>query len=189
MRMYRRLVLTLALGVMLAGVGCDRSAKAPASAKEAPSAATVAPETELAGLLLAEPPPEAVGPFQARLSAKPGDRVVLMGEVGGRKVGTFSDKMAIFLLADADAIANCTRKHGDSCSTPWDYCCEPKEKVTASLAVVQVKSPSTGQVLPVPLKGWNGLKELAKVTVVGTVDESSTADSLVVNLVGIYVQP
>lgn len=187
MRMYRRLVLALALGVVLAGGGCDRSAQAPA-----PEAAAVAPETELAGLLLTVPPPDAVGSFQVRLSAKPGDRVVLTGEIGGRKVGTFSDKMAIFLLADATVVVNCLREHtepGKGCPTPWDYCCTPKEKLTASLAVVQVKSPSTGQVLPVTLKGWNGLKELSQVTVVGTVDESSTADSLIVNLEGIYIQP
>jgi hypothetical protein len=175
----------IAVGMGLAGMGCDRSPKVPAAATAAPES----PETELSGLLLTAPPAGATGSSEARLAAKPGDRIVLVGEIGGRKVGTFSDKMAIFLLADAQVIAHCGKKHGDGCPTPWDYCCEPKDKVTAALTVVQVKSPSTGKVLPVSLKGWNGLKELSQVTVVGTVDETSSAESLIVNLAGIYIQP
>lgn len=187
----KKLFLPIGLGAsaltasVLLSLGCDKKAQpAPASAPvPAPVATPSASDT-----LLKSKPEGAISITKAKATAKPGDKITISGEIGGRKVNTFNPTFSTFYIADPDAILNCNRKCG-CCPTPWDYCCEPKEKIMASIALVQIKDSNTGKVETKPLKGWHGLKELSKVTVKGTVDKASTPGSLIVNLEGIFVQP
>ena len=108
----------------------------------------------------------------------------MTGDIGGR-VPPFVDNRAAFILADEKNIVSCDKKHGDRCKKPWDYCCESPEKINNSIVVVQVLD-GAGKVVKQSLKGWNGLKELSKVTITGTYDETSTASNVIINATGIY---
>lgn len=142
-------------------------------------------------ILLKSKPDGSISITQARTTVKPGEKIVLSGEIGGRKNDTFGATFSTFFLADPDAIINCLKKHkGEAgCPTPWDYCCTPKEKILESIALIQYKSPETGKIHNQSFKGWQGLKELSMVTISGTVDSASSPKSLIINLEGIYIHP
>ena len=73
----------------------------------------------------------------------------------------------------------------DHCSTPWDACCEDPDKIQSMRVAVQFFDPQ-GNPLEADLKQDIGLKELDMVSVVGTVDEMSSASNLVIRATGIY---
>ena len=175
--------ILLAAAIIISAIGCDQRSED----NSLPSTSIVSiPES----VLLKTKPEGSVSISQARNSAKPGDTIVVSGEIGGRKNDTFSPTLSTFFLADSDAIMNCIKKHGsDGCPTPWDYCCEPKEKVIASIAFIQFKSQEIGKVATQSFRGWNGLKELSQVTIKGTVDSTSSPNAIIINLEGIYIQP
>ena len=73
-----------------------------------------------------------------------------------------------------------------SCKTPWDYCCDPREVITANSAVIQLVG-TDGQPLKAGLDGVRGLKPQATVTVVGTVAKAE-GQNLVINASGLFVK-
>ncbi|MHC5109023.1 MAG: hypothetical protein ACYTHJ_03995 [Planctomycetota bacterium] len=111
--------------------------------------------------------------------------VIVQGRVGGRKE-PFVDGVAIFLLADS-TMKSCDELHGDTCTTPWDYCCEPEESLNAKIVTVQVVG-SDGKPLRVGLNGKHGIEPLARLTVAGEVANRS-AGALVINASKIHVTP
>jgi hypothetical protein len=121
----------------------------------------------------------------ARTTAKPGDEIVIKGLIMGREK-VFVDGRASFLLGDREKLTPCNEKGGDDCQTPWDCCCDSKEAKLEGIASIQI-TDAEGRVLTGGLKGVKGLKELSAVTVSGTVDQSSTPESLVVNAKVIHV--
>jgi hypothetical protein len=121
----------------------------------------------------------------ARTDAKPGDAIVIHGLVMGREK-VFVDGRASFLLGDREKLTPCNAVPGDECETPWDACCDSKEAKREGIASIQIVD-AEGRVLTGGLKGVHGLKELSAVTVSGTVDDSSTAENLVVNAETIHV--
>ena len=137
-------------------------------------------------LLAAKAPADALSVVQAREKAKPGEKIVLRGKIGGRKVALM-DKAAIAVLADEKNITSCDAMPGDSCKTPWDYCCESPEKLQASTATIQVRDEK-GKVVRAPLRGLGDLKELSTVVVEGTVDATSSKDALIINATSIHVE-
>ncbi len=122
---------------------------------------------------------------RARESAVPGEAIVISGKIMGREK-VFVDGRASFLLGDPEKMTPCNEMPDDECSTPWDACCDTKEAKRGNIASIQIVD-AEGRVLSGGLKGVNGLKELSAVTVSGTVDQSSTADNLVVNAKVIHV--
>jgi len=131
-------------------------------------------------LFVSAAPPNAVDVGQARKTAQEGKPVVVRGKIGGL-VAPFADKYAMFLLADTSlTIATCGTQ------TPWDYCCEPREKVMANLATIQVVD-AAGKLLKLPLRGVSGLTPMADVVVQGTVAKADT-NILIVNAKNIYVE-
>lgn len=121
----------------------------------------------------------------ARTDAKPGDEIVIHGLIMGREK-VFVDGRASFLLGDREKLTPCNEKDGDPCQTPWDACCDTPKAKREGIASIQIVD-AEGRVLSGGLKGVKGLKELSTVTVSGTVDDSSTADNLVVNAESIHV--
>jgi hypothetical protein len=121
----------------------------------------------------------------ARTTVKPGDAIVIKGLIMGREK-VFVDGRASFLLGDREKLTPCNAIPDDECPTPWDACCDSKEAKREGIASIQIVD-ADGRVLTGGLKGVKGLKELSAVTVSGTVDESSTAENLVVNAQSIYV--
>lgn len=121
----------------------------------------------------------------ARITAKPGDVIVIHGLIMGREK-VFVDGRASFLLGDREKLTPCNAITGDECETPWDACCDSKEAKLEGIASIQITN-AEGRVLSGGLKGVKGLMELSSVTVSGTVDRISTPESLVVNAKMIHV--
>jgi hypothetical protein len=129
-------------------------------------------------------PDAPISVVKARESAKPGEKVVIIGDIGGRKP-PFVDNRAAFILADETTITSCDKKGCGGCKTPWDYCCDEQDKIAKSILTIQVLD-KTGKVIKTSLKGFLELKELSKIIVVGTYDKTSTKDNAIINATGIY---
>jgi hypothetical protein len=94
-------------------------------------------ETPLAGpspldaFLVAEAPSNPSQISEVMSSCKPGDEVVLAGEVMGR-MEPFVNSRAMVMLGDPTRITPCNRIPGDECPTPWDTCCDDPEVLKKS---------------------------------------------------------
>ncbi len=84
------------------------------------------------------------------------------------------------------AISSCNRLHGDSCSTPWDVCCDDPDVIQASIATIQVVD-ADGKLHKSGLKGLGGIKELSQLVVQGTIADGSGPDNLIINATGIHI--
>lgn len=171
--------------LVLAGCGKKETPGAPAT--PAGTSAKPVPAAIPASLLLTAKPEKSISVAEARKTAKPGDTITVSGEIGGRRNGLYSENLATFPLADPTILISCDKECG-KCPTPWDYCCIPKEKFGGALLTIQV-SDGKDSVLRATLKGWNGLKELSRVTVTGTVDATSSPEATIINATGIFIEP
>jgi hypothetical protein len=122
-------------------------------------------------------PTGAIAVGEARKAAQVGKPIVVQGIIGGT-AAPFSDKLAMFLLADK-SLATCA----DGCGK--DFCGVPRDKLLANLAMIQVVD-GTGKPLTAALQGANGLKPSADVTVKGIVAKRDDT-VLIVNAQNIFV--
>lgn len=129
-------------------------------------------------------PEDAIAVTEAR-NLEPGDSVVVTGVIGG-VMHPFTEGFATFVLGD-DAIVFCNEMGDDHCATPWDACCEDRDVLAKSRAMVQVLD-ADGTPLAQGLRQVNGLVELSKVTVIGVVAEQSTQENLIINAAQIHVK-
>ena len=83
-------------------------------------------------------------------------------------------------------ILSCDQIHGDTCKTPWDYCCEPRDNLAKHMATVQVVDDS-GEAIKAPIQNVNGLDHLKTIVVSGVVHEAGDG-VFVVNAESIYVK-
>lgn len=175
-------LLTLA-AALAATSGCGKSEPTP---KEKPSEKTPAAAPLPENLFLAAAPKDPKDIKAAKTGLKVGDKVVIIGRIGGSE-DPFVAGRAIFTLVDK-SMKTCDEESSmPGCKTPWDYCCDPREVITANSAVIQVVGPE-GQPLKTGLNGVKGLKPQATVTVVGTVKQAE-GQNVVVNATGLYVKP
>lgn len=166
---------------LLIGAGCSRGDQAAATKPTLQNPAAL-PE----GMLLASAPEDAVELAQAKHGAQQGDQVTVRGRIGGRR-DPFVAGRAIFQLVDS-SLPTCADKHGDGCPTPWDYCCESKEDITAKSATVQLTGED-GKPLAMSINGVSGIKPMATVVVRGTVAERPNETVMVINAEGLHVEP
>ena len=134
--------------------------------------------TELPANLFVDKIDGAVSIVEAR-KLKPGDKVTVTGKVMGAEQ-VFVDGRAFLVLGDPTKMTSCDLKPDDPCRTPWDVCCDDEKDIKEGTLSVQVLD-ANGKILKTGLKGKSGLKELAFVTVVGTVSADSTADTMTIN--------
>lgn len=154
--------------------------------KEATAAVETAPPAAAFDAYFTDQPiADAKAIHTIRTTAKPGDEITISGKIMGREK-VFVDGRASFLLGDPEKLTPCNEMPGDECETPWDCCCDSKEAKLEGIASIQI-TDAEGRVLTGGLKGVKGLKELSAVSVSGTVDQSSTAENLVVNAQSIHV--
>ena len=98
----------------------------------------------------------------ARLNAKDGDAVALLGHIGGT-TEPFVSGLAAFTIVDPK-VAYCPAECG--CPTPWDYCCAENE-VKENIATVKIVDEK-GKLVSEAAKPLLGVKELSLVVVQGT---------------------
>ena len=176
----RTLLRTSALAATLILSACGDSPE-PSSAVPAESDS---PQS-LAGLFLDSAPANPTPVGEIVESGTPGETVTAIGRIGGA-VDPFGEGYAIFFLAD-DSLLFCDEMGDDHCTTPWDACCEDPEKVSTHRLLVQIPDDS-GEVLPVSLKGKQGLDGLDEVIVTGTL-ETAAGGGVVIDASGIYRSP
>jgi hypothetical protein len=89
--------------------------------------------------------------------------VTLVGRIGG-SLSPFVSGRASFTVVDASLVP-CSENPGDTCPTPWDYCCDT-DKLPAATAVVKLVD-ADGATVAKDAKRDLGMKELQTVVVKG----------------------
>lgn len=126
--------------------------------------------------LIAEAPEGAVGVAAVKAEATEGQSIIVRGRIGGRK-DPISTEAAVFIIMD-ESVPSCAEIPGDTCPTPWDYCCEPSENLTANSATVQIVDEH-GHALRLDVRR-HGLAPQDRVIVIGTVASRPTQETLVI---------
>jgi len=125
-----------------------------------PSFAATGASDEGQKYFLDEQPEVAADVLALRKEAKDQQAVVAVGRIGGRKK-PWVNGMAVFPIVDR-SLTPCNEIEGDTCRTPWDYCCEtnlPKATVFVMLVDDQ------GKVVKQDPRVLLGVKELDTVFV------------------------
>ena len=169
-----RSVMALAIVMM---VGCEQ-APAPSA-----TVSTVASKAGAKYLLAAEPQ-AARSILQVRDESKQGDEVVLVGRIGG-DVNPWVEGRAAFSLVDLSAKA-CSDIAGDSCPTPWDYCCETDKLVKGKTLIKLVGDD--GQPVATDARELLGVKELDTLVVQGKAQRDDSGN-LTILASKIFVRP
>ena len=151
--------------------------------KESDSASDEQSLHSLSGILLSAEPQGALALGKFKETAQSGDAVVVTGQIGG-KFKPFIKGYAGFVLSDEEVLF-CNEMDDDHCATPWDACCEDIDKLKANRATVQFVDAEGSPIIG-GIKGVDGLSELEKVIVVGSVAPQSNENNLVINATGLY---
>lgn len=171
--MRTSILFALLLGLLS---GCDNAA---------PTQTSAGADSLPAGLILTAAPGGAVEIDKLRSGAKDGDSVVVRGVVGGR-ADPFVAERAVLTLLDT-SVRTCEQLPGDTCKTPWDACCEPRDELAMATITVQVVG-ADGKPVKKGLSGAGGIAPLKKLVVAGTVSRSPDGSGIVVNAKGIFVE-
>lgn len=99
-----------------------------------------------------------------REKAKDGEDVFVTGRIGGRENPWIKDTAA-FSIVDTSR-KSCDQNPGESCPTPWDYCCEAD--IAKSTLVVKFADES-GKLVRKDARELLGVKELQTVVIQGKV--------------------
>ncbi len=126
------------------------------------SAAAPAASTVDKNFLLEEEPKDATDVVAARKDSKDQQEIVVVGRIGGR-VNPWAKGMAAFSIVDR-TLTPCNEIEGDTCKTPWDYCCEANLSKATLLVMLTNKD---GKVVKKDARELLGVKELDTVTLVG----------------------
>jgi hypothetical protein len=140
---------------------------------------------EGAKYLLSSEPAKAKGVIEARAQVKDGDTVVVLGRVGGSKEPSVTGRVA-FTIVDRSLIP-CNEIEGDTCPTPWDYCCVPKDELARGTVMVKIVD-AKGKTLPHDVKDFCGIQPLQTVVVQGKAKRDGDGN-LTVLAEGIYIRP
>lgn len=175
MKKLATLITLSALGTLILA-GCNRG--------EETATTTAAPAALPANLVVAQAPANAQDLAAVKATAKDGDAVVVTGWVGGSE-SPIAKNRALLTLADK-SLPNCAASPMDTCKTPWDSCCEPKDVITGKTATVQVVD-SQGKPLAATLESIAGLKPLSQITVAGTAHRPADGSTMTIDAKEIFV--
>jgi hypothetical protein len=176
--MIRHYSQIFSLALVLALAGC-----ASESAVDEPTTSS-GPTAEGAAYLVSEPPADAQDVIAMREGIADAEDVVVVGRIGGSH-NPWVEGVAAFTLVDRSLPA-CTDIPGDTCPTPWDYCCAT-DKLPGATTLVKVVDEQ-GQVVSTGAKELLGVSELQTVVVQGTAQKDD-AGNISVLADRIYVDP
>lgn len=166
--------------VFVVGVsGCDRSQTVSQPTADGGGAGM---STEGAKFLIADEPPGAIDVIKVRETAKDGDDVVIVGRIGGKE-NPWIDKRAAFSIVDS-SLKPCNENPGDTCETPWDYCCEAD--LGAATAMIKIVDDQ-GDLVKVGAKELLAVQELQTLVIRGKA-ERDEAGNLTVLANKVYVK-
>ena len=161
------------LAAALAAILVSTAAPLPAAKPAAASPGSPASPAIAAAVVAGNPPGATSGVADANAAAKDGQKVAVRG-----RLKDFVPGQATFTMVDS-AVKSCVET-GDNCPTPWDYCCTPKELLTANSATVKLVGAAGGKTaLKGELKGVAGLDHLSTVTASGTARRDAKGNLLV----------
>lgn len=151
--------------------------------------ATEASKTEqkssvLDSIILKEEPAEAISVNAARQNPEHGKTITVTGKVMGTP-SPIVEGRAVIVIGDPAKLTSCDLRPEDSCTTPWDVCCDDQEVIKNNIATIQVLDKD-GKRIKESLRDVGGIKELSVLTITGVIDESSSKDNLIINATGIY---
>ena len=170
---FRASLLVVGLLAVLSGCGDE------------PPEPDAAVQIDVTPYLLAELPEsarEVKAVYEAGGEVK-GSEVVMVGRIGG-SLDPWIDGRAAFNVVDRSVKA-CTDITGDTCPTPWDYCCT-RDDLAGAMALVKVVD-SSGRLLAADARSLFGIKELQTVYVRGTASKDENGN-LVVLATAVYVK-
>ena len=140
-----------------------------------------APSPEGQKYLLAAEPTGAKNVKEVRATAKDDDEIVVVGRIGG-SVDPWVKGLAAFTIGDV-AVKACSELEGDTCQTPWDFCCE--DDLPSKVLTVQFQNDK-GEVIDADAREMFAVKELATVVVRGKIKSDKDSMKLIAN--GMYVK-
>lgn len=174
-------IFSLVVGPMNAG--CDKPQPQSPPGDLAPAAGSAALPAQL---FISAEPADAKGVVEAKKSAKEGESIAIRGRIGGA-VDPYVSERAIFTIVDK-SIPHCGEMNmEDACKTPWDYCCEPQDRLTAHTATIQIVDAS-GRPLKIDISKNPRLKPTAEIVVKGKVTKIDGDKLLVINAGEIFVK-
>ena len=176
MRYTSAIIASVVLAIVV--MGCSKQPNKPEVSKtEAPEPAVSGRISQVLGAVVAEA--EARGIAETKPTLAAGDTVTLKGKVMGT-MHPFVDGRAAVVIGDDTTINSCDLMPDDHCRTPWDACCVASEILQAGTAMIQIVD-AEGQVVKRGLKGIEGMRELSRMRVSGTVVSGGPEAPLVVN--------
>jgi hypothetical protein len=110
--------------------------------------------------------PAGVGVMKPK--AAQGDRVLIVGRIGGSEQPFLADRAMFSLVDPSVKLCGEGDPADDHCKTPWDFCCEPRENLRR-MSVSIVANGADGAPIGHTLLGQGGLKPGSRVVVEGTV--------------------
>jgi hypothetical protein len=146
-------VLALGIGLALFGISICVAAE---------SVGVTAIDEAGKQFLLDKEPKGAVDVLALRKDAKDQQDIVVVGRIGGR-VNPWVKGMAAFPIVDR-SLTPCNEMAGDTCKTPWDYCCEADLPKATVLVMFMDES---GKVIKKDARELLQVKELQTVVVTG----------------------
>ncbi len=110
---------------------------------------------------------------KARAEAQAGKEILVEG-----RAKEFVNGLAAFTLIDR-ALKSCREMEGDTCTTPWDYCCEESDRIAENTITIEVRGED-GRPLRTSLKGFHDLDHLDHVIVRGEVERDASGNVIVI---------
>jgi hypothetical protein len=175
-----------AAAMLVAGLlaGCSsQSTSQPTATAPSDKPAARQPSAEGAKYRLAAEPAGAQEVIAVRSDAADGDKVVVVGRIGG-DVNPWVEGRAAFSVVD-NSIRACSDIPGDGCPTPWDYCCETDKLKTGKILVKFVDDG--GQLIASDARELLGVGELDTVVIEGQVQKSEGGNAVLLAH-GVYVK-
>ncbi len=150
----------VACALVMAIIACDGTTPPP----------KVKPVTLPADTFVEVQPMEARSILEAKRTASAGQRVAIIGRVGGSTSPIVSQR-AVFTMVDA-SLKSCAEMGEDHCPTPADYCCEERGSLANAMASVSLVD-ANGVPLAISLEAEGSIKPLMLLVVEGTLQPTS----------------